>query len=224
MNDFSGDSILNEWSETCAHHIGFYTIPCDYNTYYWWANPSVFEWLRQYKSLCMQGLWRLDLIEILPRFPYVCTDFCEHIYDTSINEVVDILHRNSPYYVVCTCTGILEPSLVEWMWDQVTMVCHCLLQRLVFSKSRDLAGISFPQIPTTDNLVSQFFNSFGKNVLNEYYRLSTLHAHSTGLPPQPPTQPQRSLPPKEPSHPLVRPHNSPPHPQNLTANIFSFWC
>ena len=100
MNDFSGDSILNEWSETCAHHIGFYTIPCDYNTYYWWANPSVFEWLRQYKSLRMQGLWRLDLIEILPRFPYVCTDSLERIYDTSINEVVDIPCSNSPYYVV----------------------------------------------------------------------------------------------------------------------------
>jgi hypothetical protein len=46
----------------------------------------------------------LDLLEVLPRFPYVRTGSDDSIYDTSIVEVVDILRRNSPYYVAYTCT------------------------------------------------------------------------------------------------------------------------
>ncbi len=44
-------------------------------------------------------------------FSYVRTGSNECIYDTSITEVVDILCRNSPYYVAYTRTWILEPSV-----------------------------------------------------------------------------------------------------------------
>jgi hypothetical protein len=42
---------------------------------------------------------------------YVRTDSDESIYDASIIEVVDILCRNSPYYVAYRRTWILEPSV-----------------------------------------------------------------------------------------------------------------
>ena len=127
-------SILNEWGKTCANYVGFYTTPYDSDNCYWGGTSISIEWLCQHKSLHMRGLWQLDLIEILPRFSYVCADSCECIYDTSINEVVDIPHRSSPRYVAYTRTWISEPSLVVWLWDWVTTDCHCLLQQLVFSK------------------------------------------------------------------------------------------
>ena len=147
MNELSGDFILNEWNNTCAHHVGFYTIHMIQITSINGGTSINIEWLRQYESLRTQDCWRLDLFKVLPRFPYVRADSCEFIYDTSINEVVDVPHRNSPYCVMCSGTWILEPSLVEWLWDRVTMVCHCLIQQLAFNKPRHLAGISFPTIP-----------------------------------------------------------------------------
>ncbi len=61
----------------------------------------------------------------------------DSIYDTSISEVVDIPRRNSPYYVAYTRTWIFEPSVYfEWLLDQVTSLCHCLLLQQAFSKSR----------------------------------------------------------------------------------------
>jgi hypothetical protein len=75
-----------------------------------------FDWLREYKSLRTQGHWRLDLLEVLPRFPFVRTSSDDSIYDTSIIEVVDIPRRNSPYYVAYTRTWIFEPSVYfEWL-------------------------------------------------------------------------------------------------------------
>jgi hypothetical protein len=44
-------------------------------------------------------------------FSYVHTDSYESIYDPSITEVVDIPHRNSPYYVAYARTWIFEPSV-----------------------------------------------------------------------------------------------------------------
>jgi hypothetical protein len=44
-------------------------------------------------------------------FSYVRIDSYESIYDTSIIEVVDILCRNSPYYVAYARTWIFEPSV-----------------------------------------------------------------------------------------------------------------
>ena len=44
-------------------------------------------------------------------FSYVRADSVESIYATSIIEVVDILRRNSPYYVVYARTWIFEPSV-----------------------------------------------------------------------------------------------------------------
>ncbi len=93
FNDYSG---LNEWNKTCVHRVGFYTIPYDSDTWYWGGT-----------SIC---IWMAALVrESTPRSLYVHTDSCECIYDTSIYEVVDILRRNSPYYVAYTHTWILEP-------------------------------------------------------------------------------------------------------------------
>ena len=64
-------------------------------------------------------------------FCYVHTDFDESIQDTSIIKVVDIPCRKSPYYVVYTCTWILEPSVYL---SGVTSYCRRLLQRLAFSE------------------------------------------------------------------------------------------
>ena len=65
----------------------------------------------------------------------LCTDSCNCIYDTSINEVVDIPCRNSPYFVAYTRTfWILESSFVVWLWDWVMTNCCCLLQQWPFSK------------------------------------------------------------------------------------------
>jgi hypothetical protein len=44
-------------------------------------------------------------------FSYVRTGSDDSICDTSITEVVDILCRNSPYYVAYTGTWIFEPSV-----------------------------------------------------------------------------------------------------------------
>ena len=48
-----------------------------------------------------------------------------------------------------TCSWILEPSVyIEWLWDQVTGLCHCLLLWLASSiESHHLAGMSIPPIP-----------------------------------------------------------------------------
>ena len=48
----------------------------------------------------------MDLLKVLPRFPYVRTGSNDSIYDTSIIEVADIPRRNSPYYVAYTRTWI----------------------------------------------------------------------------------------------------------------------
>jgi hypothetical protein len=135
MISFNDYSILNEWCKTCAHHVGFCTISYDSDTFCWWRNIHQYKWLCQYESLRTCILWWLDLIEIRPRFPYVCTDSCKCIYDTSINEVVDIPCRNSPYFVAYTRTfWILESSFVVWLWDWVVTNCCCLLQQWPFSK------------------------------------------------------------------------------------------
>ena len=82
----------------------------------------------------MRDHWRLDLLEVLPRFPYVCTGSDDSVYNTSIIEVVDIPRRNSPYYVAYTRTWIFEPSVyIEWLWDRVTSLCRRLLRRLASS-------------------------------------------------------------------------------------------
>ncbi len=53
-------------------------------------------------------------------FSYVRTGSDDSIYDTSITEVVDILCRDSPYYVAYARTWIFEPSVylsgckIEW--------------------------------------------------------------------------------------------------------------
>ena len=66
--------------------------------------PSV---LNGCASKAYASLFILDLIEILPRFPYIHTDSLVHIYDTSINEVLDIPRINSSYYMACTRTWIV---------------------------------------------------------------------------------------------------------------------
>ncbi len=79
-------------------------------------HPSLLSGSDEYESLRTQGRWGWNVLEFLPRFPYVRTGSDDSIYDTSIIKVVDIPRRNSPYYVAYTRTWIFEPSVYfEWL-------------------------------------------------------------------------------------------------------------
>ncbi len=47
MVSFNGDSILQEWCETCVHRVGFYTIPYDLEIWCDGGTPITFERLRE---------------------------------------------------------------------------------------------------------------------------------------------------------------------------------
>ena len=63
-------------------------------------------------------------------FSYVRTDSDESIYDTSIIKVLDILHRNSPYFLAYAPTWISKPSVylsgceIEWQASFVAYSCN----------------------------------------------------------------------------------------------------
>ncbi len=109
--------------------------PIVFGNLLWWGNmPSLSTGSASTRVYAHKATDSWIFLRSYLDFSYVRTGSNDSIYDTSIIEVVDILCRKSPYYLVYTGTWIFKPSVyIEWLWDQVTSLCCCLVRQLAFS-------------------------------------------------------------------------------------------
>ncbi len=83
-------------------------------------------------------------------------------------------------------------SLFEWLWDQVTSLCPCLLLRQAFSESHHLAGMSIPPIPwpiappqtATHILIRHIQSVWAIGMLSQGHMGAPLHHYSDQVGPR----------------------------------------